>query len=54
MLAGLRPEQHVFVCVKSQVFGRLISPQGQVLPDSTRPWTVESVYATLDLLYVSA
>ena len=46
VLAGLRPEQHVFVCVKSQAFGRLIYPQGQVLPDGTGQWTVESIYAT--------
>ena len=46
MLAGLRPEQQVFVCVKSQAFGRLIYPQGQVLPDGTGQWTVESIYAT--------
>jgi hypothetical protein len=51
MLAGLRPEQQVFVCVKSQASGRLISPQGQVLPDSTGQWTVESIYATLDYSY---
>jgi hypothetical protein len=46
VLAGLRPEQYVFVCVKSQAFGRLIYPQGQVLPDGTGQWTVESIYAT--------
>ena len=46
VLAGLRPEQHVFLCVKSQAFGRLIYPQGRVIPDSTGQWTVESVYAT--------
>jgi len=46
VLAGLRPEQHVFVCVKSQAFGRLIYPQGQVFPDGTGHWSVESIYAT--------
>ena len=46
VLAGLRPEQHVFLCVKSQAFGRLIYPQGQVLPVPSGQWTVESVYAT--------
>jgi hypothetical protein len=46
VLTGLRSEQHVFVCVKSQAFGRLIYPQGQVLPDSTGQWRVESIYAT--------
>jgi hypothetical protein len=46
VLTGHRPEQLVFVCVKSQAFGRLIYPQGQVVPDDTGRWTVESVYAT--------
>jgi hypothetical protein len=39
-------EQHVFLCVKSQAFGRLIYPQGAVIPDDTGHWTVESIYAT--------
>ena len=46
VLTGRRSEQHVFVCVKSQAFGRLIYPQGQVIPDGTGQWTVESMYAT--------
>ena len=47
---GLMPArpagQHVFLCVKSQAFGRLIYPQGLVIPDDTGHWTVESIYAT--------
>jgi hypothetical protein len=47
---GLMPArpagQHVFLCVKSQAFGRLIYPQGPVIPDDTGHWTVESIYAT--------
>ena len=46
VLTELRPEQHVFLCVKSQAFGRLIYPQGKVTPDGTGQWTVESIYAT--------
>ena len=46
VLAGLRPEQHVFLCVKSQAFGRLIYPQGKVVPDATGQWTVDSIYGT--------
>ena len=46
VLTGRRSEQHVFVCVKSQAFGRLIYPQGKVRPDGTGQWTVESIYAT--------
>jgi hypothetical protein len=46
VLAGLRSEQQVFVCVKSQAFGRLMYPQGHVFPDGTGQWMVESIYAT--------
>lgn len=46
MLTGLRPEQYVFLCVKSQAFGRLIYPQGKVVPDPTGQWTVASIYGT--------
>ena len=46
MLVGLRPEQQVFLCVKSQAFGRLIYPQGKVVPDTTGQWTVTSIYGT--------
>jgi len=46
VIAGLRPQQQVFLCLKSQAFGRLIYPQGEVIPDATGQWTVESIYAT--------
>ena len=46
VLADLRPEQHVFLCVQSQAFGRLIYPQSKVVPDATGHWTVESIYGT--------
>ena len=29
VIAGLQPDQHVFLCVQSQAFGRLIYPQGK-------------------------
>jgi hypothetical protein len=32
--------------VKSQACGRLISPQGKVVPDAARQWTVDSIYGT--------
>ena len=51
MLAGLRPEQHVFVCVKSQAFGRLIYPQGKVIPEATGQWTVDSIYGSAGYSY---
>ena len=53
VLAGLRPEHHVFVCVQSQAFGRLIYPQGQVFPDSTGQWSVQSIYATPGYRYAT-
>ena len=34
------------ISLKSQAFGRLIYPQGEVIPDATGQWTVESIYAT--------
>ena len=46
VLAELRHDQYVFLCLKSQAFGRLIYPQGQVIPDETGQWTVVSMYAT--------
>src|SRR2546427_3521993 len=46
VLAGLRPEQQVFVCVESQAFGRPLYPLGQVMPDCTGQWTVGSTYGT--------
>ena len=45
-LSGRAPAQHIFLCVQSQAFGRFIYPQGQVFPDATGQWTVESIYAT--------
>ena len=46
VMPALQPDQHVFLCVQSQAFGRLIYPQGPVIPDGTGQWTVESIYAT--------
>ena len=51
VLAGLRPGQQVFLCVKSQAFGRLIYPQGKVIPDPTGKWTVESIYGSSGYRY---
>jgi hypothetical protein len=53
MIAGLQPDQHVFVCVQSQAFGRLIYPQGKVRPDPTGRWTVESIYGTPGYRYAT-
>ena len=43
VLTGLHPEQYVFLCVKSQAFGRLIYPQGKVVPDATGQSSVDSI-----------
>ena len=53
VIAELQPDQHVFVCVQSQAFGRLIYPQGKVRPDPTGQWTVESIYGTSGYRYAT-
>jgi MSHA biogenesis protein MshM len=51
VIAGLQPDQHVFLCVLSQAFGRRIYPQGKVRPAPTGQWTVESIYRTSGYRY---
>ena len=53
VIAGLQPDQHVFVCVQSQAFGRRIYPQGKVRPDPTGQWTVESIYQSIGYRYAT-
>jgi hypothetical protein len=53
VIAGLQPDQHIFLCVQSQAFGRLIYPQGKVRPDPTGRWTVESIYGTPGYRYAT-
>jgi hypothetical protein len=53
VIAGLHPDQHVFVCVQSQAFGRRIYPQGKVRPDPTGQWTVESIYRSSGYRYAT-
>ena len=51
MIAELQSDQHVFLCVQSQAFGRRIYPQGRVRPDATGKWTVESIYGSSGYRY---
>ena len=51
VIAGLQPDQHVFVCVQSQAFGRRIYPQGKVRPDASGQWKVESIYGSSGYSY---
>ena len=51
VIATLQPDQHVFLCVQSQAFGRRIYPQGRVRPDPTGKWTVESIYGSSGYRY---
>jgi type II secretory pathway predicted ATPase ExeA len=51
LITGLQPDQHVFVCVQSQAFGRRIYPQGKVRPDTTGKWAVESIYRSSGYKY---
>ena len=53
VIAGLQPDQHVFVCVQSQAFGRRIYPQGKVRPDPTGQWTVKSIYRSSGYRYAT-
>ena len=36
MITGLRPNHHVFLCLQSMAFGRLIYPQGTAIPGCHR------------------
>jgi general secretion pathway protein A len=51
VIAGLQPDQHVFLCVQSQAFGRRIYPQGKVRPDARGQWKVESIYRSSGYRY---
>jgi hypothetical protein len=51
VIAKLQPDQHVFLCVQSQAFGRRIYPQGRVRPDPTGQWIVESIYGSSGYRY---
>jgi len=48
---GLRSGQRAFLCVKSQAFGRLIFPQGEIFPDPSGYWVVESIYQSVGYTY---
>jgi general secretion pathway protein A len=51
VIAGLQLDQHVFLCVQSQAFGRRIYPQGKVRPDARGQWKVESIYGSSGYKY---
>ncbi|HEY7489620.1 MAG TPA: PAN domain-containing protein, partial [Candidatus Tectomicrobia bacterium] len=50
-ITGLTPGQSAFLCVKSQAFGKLIYPQGQLNPDATGTFTLKSIYASAGYRY---
>ena len=50
-VSGLNPSQQVFLCVKSQAFGKLVYPQGKLIPDSTGKFTIKSIYGTAGYSY---
>jgi hypothetical protein len=50
-ISGLTPDQYAFLCVKSQAFGRLIYPQGQISPDAAGTFLLKSVYASAGYSY---
>ena len=43
--------QRAFLCVKSQAFGRLTYPQGEIFPDPSGQWAVESIYRSIGYSY---
>ena len=51
VIAELQPDQHVFLCIQSQAFGRRIYPQGKVRPDARGQWKVESIYRSSGYRY---
>jgi hypothetical protein len=53
VIAKLQPDQHVFLCVQSQAFGRRIYPQGKVRPDPIGTWAVESIYGSSGYRYTA-
>jgi hypothetical protein len=50
-ISGLTPDQYAFLCVKSQAFGKLIYPQGQLSPDAAGTFTLKSIYASVGYSY---
>jgi serine/threonine protein kinase len=52
-ISGLEPGYRAFMCIQSTVFGELIWPQGEILPDSTGYWVVEGVYQSVGYDYRS-
>lgn len=50
-ISGLRSEQRAFLCVRSTAFGHLIYPQGEVLPNANREWSVTAIYSSLGYKY---
>lgn len=50
-ISGLESGQRAFLVVKSTAFSRLIYPQGEIFPDPTGQWAVESVYGSVGYKY---
>lgn len=50
-ISGLTPDRYAFLCVKSQAFGRLIYPQGQLSLDAAGTFTLKSIYASVGYSY---
>jgi len=50
-ISRLAPNQRAFLCVKSKAFGRLIYPQGELLPTENGQWSVSAIYASVGYEY---
>jgi alpha-tubulin suppressor-like RCC1 family protein len=51
VISGLQPGQRAFLCAQSTGAGQLIFPQGEIVPDASGGWAVESVYRSAGYAY---
>lgn len=50
-ISGLNSGEKAFLCIKSTAFGRLIFPQGELLPDANGQWSVSAIYSSIGYRY---
>lgn len=50
-ISGLDPGQRAFLCIKSTAFGRLVFPQGEILPDAGGAWSAMGIYSSVGYKY---
>ena len=50
-ISGINPGQRAFLCIKSTAFGRLVFPQGEILPGAGGAWSAMGIYASVGYKY---